>query len=681
MRKTAVCGLVIAVVLTSGVTALAAAGDLGGAAFSDIAGHVAEADLTALGALGVFEGSQGLGGPVDPSSPITREQYCKVVVVAAGLDDKATLLHNIQPVSFSDHAHISRWAWGYVNAAVSEEIIRGYDDGTFKPQRTVTYAEAIVMLIRSVKGHETRIDTTMPWPLQVVFYGIPAGFTGDVVISDPNGPCTRGDMARMLLATMQVTPLLPEGSPDPAGPALKELDRLWTGSFLSRTGGNMFLDTVSGPIALGDPVYLVGASTYEACVGNQVVCIGGADRKVVFIRLLAGSSLAGVFKTTGSDGGGSFVELQDGRKYYYTGDVPVVLNNDTATANTQNDLITNDELSFNLDGDGRLVAITAKRFDLVRRKLLMPHPMPAQYLQAYDDYISDVSTSTSTIPTKITLNNVSDYHYWDIGTSTWKPLKSAVLDIGSSAVVKVNGVPANRNSLAADDVVRVATFGAKGYSGAVSIIEICASRIPIEGTVVTNTIQVTTEGTRYLVRLNVSGTDHDFERNTRYLPVEPTVGEWLKFSRDSAGCLFHQIAYGDVDYDVFVTGGLSSGTDYAVTFDHRGTEITLASGPHPGAFVNRFCRVSVHEGTGIVTGFTVAPFGSFETATVLAVSATGVTLQIGGATYFSTDDEVVVYHRTGSSEYAFIGCGGLTVGSTVQVFLTASDLHFIYSEP
>lgn len=681
LKRLLVTILAVAVACTAGLTAFAAPGDLGGPAFRDIAGHPAEADLTGLGALGVFAGSEGLGGPVNPNDPINREQYCKVVVAASGLSSLADSLYNVRPERFTDHAQISRWVWGYVNAAVHQRIIQGYDDGTFKPQRPVTYAEALVMLIRSVRGHESLIDSSLPWPMGVLFYGIPAGFAGSVTFSDPNASCTRGDMARMLLATMRVCPLKPDGTPDPAGPMLKEGNRLFSGRFLGRTGDNIFLDTYPGPIALGDPVFIVGASSYESCVGNEVVCIAKADRKVVAIRLLAGSSSTGVFQEKGSDAGGTYILLQDGRKLYYSGDVPVVLNNDTSTPNTQDHLWSGDELIFNLDADGKVVAITAKRFDLVRRKLVLLPPLPTLYLVAGEDYLAGVTASTSMTPTQLTFNDVTGYFYYHMSTSSWKPLKDAVLEVGSSAVVKINGVPSNRNSLAADDVIKVATFGAKGYNGAASIIEIAANRATIEGTVVTNITQVTTEGTRYFVRLNVAGTNHDIERNVVYLPMEPTVGDQFKFSRDFSGRLFHMISYGLSYYDVFVKGGSTSGSSHTVTVDNRGTETTYTCAGAPGPFVGLFCRIWVKEGVNEVIAIWPVTFPEFLAGTVAAASASNVTIQVGGTTYFDTNDQVVVYRKTGPTSFAYIGCSGLISGNSIKTFLSGTDIIFIYVEP
>lgn len=56
----------------------------------------------------------------------------------------------------------THWASGYVNLAVSKGIIVGYPDGTFKPEAPVSYSEAVAMLVRLL-GYEPSIKST-EWP-------------------------------------------------------------------------------------------------------------------------------------------------------------------------------------------------------------------------------------------------------------------------------------------------------------------------------------------------------------------------------------------------------------------------------------------------------------------------------------------------------------------------------------
>ena len=151
MRKALFIVLILAMVSSFGVVAFAATSTVRAPVFSDIAGKAGEWELAALGALGVFTGDTGLGGTVRPADPITRAEFCKVVVTAMGKGSLAAGLTGLVP-SFTDAASIQAWAVGYVNAAAMMGIIHGYSDGSFGPNKSVTSAEAITMLVRAVPG-------------------------------------------------------------------------------------------------------------------------------------------------------------------------------------------------------------------------------------------------------------------------------------------------------------------------------------------------------------------------------------------------------------------------------------------------------------------------------------------------------------------------------------------------
>jgi len=73
--------------------------------------------------------------------PITREQLAAMVVRAAGTVAR-------QPLNFVDAHAISEWARESVEAAVTMGIVKGFEDGTFRPQGTATRAQAATMTSR-----------------------------------------------------------------------------------------------------------------------------------------------------------------------------------------------------------------------------------------------------------------------------------------------------------------------------------------------------------------------------------------------------------------------------------------------------------------------------------------------------------------------------------------------------
>ena len=59
------------------------------------------------------------------------------------------------------------WAQDYINQAASAGIINGYEDGTFRPQKDITRAEAVTMVNRTIDRHpdaEHLLDDMITWP-------------------------------------------------------------------------------------------------------------------------------------------------------------------------------------------------------------------------------------------------------------------------------------------------------------------------------------------------------------------------------------------------------------------------------------------------------------------------------------------------------------------------------------
>ncbi|OXM83651.1 S-layer homology domain-containing protein, partial [Paenibacillus rigui] len=52
------------------------------------------------------------------------------------------------------------WAKGAIENLVAAGVIKGYDDGTFKPDKTITREEMVVMLSRIVNLNDLAKDTT-----------------------------------------------------------------------------------------------------------------------------------------------------------------------------------------------------------------------------------------------------------------------------------------------------------------------------------------------------------------------------------------------------------------------------------------------------------------------------------------------------------------------------------------
>ena len=106
------------------------------AASSDIKGHWAESAITSWQDKGLITGYTD--GTFKPDNSITRAEFASMVNKALGLTEKGD-------VPFSD-VQSGSWYYDAISIAVKAGYCSGYEDGTFKPDATITRAEAAVMI-------------------------------------------------------------------------------------------------------------------------------------------------------------------------------------------------------------------------------------------------------------------------------------------------------------------------------------------------------------------------------------------------------------------------------------------------------------------------------------------------------------------------------------------------------
>ena len=171
-----------------------------GAAFSDISNGSLQQTASILGSLGIMQGTGN--NRFEPNRPLTRAEFCKLAVTAMGIDDASPYANY---TIFPD-VRASHWAARYVNAALRHPdfkdnyIIRGYADGTFGPDKQLTYGEVCTMLLRMLGYKESDIGPF--WPADYIAQANALGLTQGVSIKDAKTPVTRADAATMLLNTL-----------------------------------------------------------------------------------------------------------------------------------------------------------------------------------------------------------------------------------------------------------------------------------------------------------------------------------------------------------------------------------------------------------------------------------------------------------------------------------------------
>jgi hypothetical protein len=113
-----------------------------GATFTDIADHWAKADIELMAARWVVRGDGN--GLFDPNGKVTRAQFA-VMLSRAMLLPAATTKPNFSDVTPQDYFY------NELAAAVEAGLIKGYDDGTFRPNDLITREQLAVMITRALR--------------------------------------------------------------------------------------------------------------------------------------------------------------------------------------------------------------------------------------------------------------------------------------------------------------------------------------------------------------------------------------------------------------------------------------------------------------------------------------------------------------------------------------------------
>ena len=120
--------------------------------FLDVPDSAAYADAAEyLNEAGIMQGDAQ--GNFNPDKSVTRAQMA--AILCRMLDETEDL--NTDGNRFAD-VPASYWANGYILKAADLGIIGGYKDGTFKPDDTVTYEQAVAMVVRAMDLENVAIE-------------------------------------------------------------------------------------------------------------------------------------------------------------------------------------------------------------------------------------------------------------------------------------------------------------------------------------------------------------------------------------------------------------------------------------------------------------------------------------------------------------------------------------------
>ncbi|GGH34240.1 DUF2252 family protein [Paenibacillus segetis] len=121
--------------------------------FSDIAGHWAEATIRQSVSSGIVQGY--LDGTFKPGNAVTRAEFVVMLMNVLQPQGAGTEL------SFTDSTKIGAWAQKAIAQAVQTGIIKGYGDGSFRPNAVITRSEMATMIANALElPTESNIPTS-----------------------------------------------------------------------------------------------------------------------------------------------------------------------------------------------------------------------------------------------------------------------------------------------------------------------------------------------------------------------------------------------------------------------------------------------------------------------------------------------------------------------------------------
>ncbi len=169
--------------------------------FPDIPDPVQAECAEFLRLMGVVDGRPG--GIYDPSGTLTRAEFCKLAITAMDRADEEsaqrgrTIYLDVGP---------THWARGYINLASSislgsgddgkggTALVSGIGDGTFRPDRAITYGEAVTILCRVLGFGAADVSSGGAWFDGYLAVGGRVGLTDGLTLSG-NDTITRGQAA------------------------------------------------------------------------------------------------------------------------------------------------------------------------------------------------------------------------------------------------------------------------------------------------------------------------------------------------------------------------------------------------------------------------------------------------------------------------------------------------------
>lgn len=156
--------------------------------FSDTVGKNCEYAIDRIEYLGIVNGTGE--NKFNPEKTVTRAELSKMVteIVAKNAGSSTKTFADIE----------GHWGKSYISKAIGLGILNGYSDGTFKPNNSVSYAEAIAIIMRCMGYSDLEKNTSSVWYENYITKMKEIGLDFGLEDFNPNAGANRGDISIIL---------------------------------------------------------------------------------------------------------------------------------------------------------------------------------------------------------------------------------------------------------------------------------------------------------------------------------------------------------------------------------------------------------------------------------------------------------------------------------------------------
>ncbi len=129
---------------------------------------------------------------------VTRAEFTKAAVASSQFRHSASSSLSVSPFYDAPYTH---WAAPYIRVGVTNNLVSGYPDASFKPDNPVTYEEGVTIMLR-VLGY-TDADFGAAWPDGQLGMADSLDMTDNIENTAVGSQMTRGDVATLIYNTLR----------------------------------------------------------------------------------------------------------------------------------------------------------------------------------------------------------------------------------------------------------------------------------------------------------------------------------------------------------------------------------------------------------------------------------------------------------------------------------------------